>query len=280
MGRSLYEILDVDKAVDQAALRAAYLQRRGQLESLGTEEALNELKLTRWAYDELSDSTRRQMYDVRQAHSQVTNITALQISAPDQDEAMAARARLGGVAAAFRKNGRLRVIAGALGGLAVGVVATVIVMSSLRRERADMARPLRAELTARSSQATVLAPVTQATEPVAQVKARAEDAARRQREAEEKSAEATAIERFKDRIRITLKDPDSAQFQGLHLAPDAAALCGQINAKNGFGGYVGFRPFVATMQEVRIRPDFNVKTMLDDGTAEYVSLRKRARCIP
>lgn len=41
-----------------------------------------------------------------------------------------------------------------------------------------------------------------------------------------------------------LKDPASAQFSKLRKDPDNADyICGQVNAKNGFGGYVGTRYF-------------------------------------
>lgn len=44
----------------------------------------------------------------------------------------------------------------------------------------------------------------------------------------------------------TLKDPGSAQFRSMELKAGGTVLCGEINAKNSFGGYVGFRPFVTT----------------------------------
>lgn len=44
-----------------------------------------------------------------------------------------------------------------------------------------------------------------------------------------------------------LRDPSSAQFKGLRLIHTSAArpevICGYVNAKNGFGGYAGFKPF-------------------------------------
>lgn len=44
-----------------------------------------------------------------------------------------------------------------------------------------------------------------------------------------------------------LRDPSSAQFKGLRLIHTSPArpevICGYINAKNGFGGYAGFKPF-------------------------------------
>jgi len=48
-----------------------------------------------------------------------------------------------------------------------------------------------------------------------------------------------------------LKDPAAAQFRGLKIArvskeSSDLVLCGEINARNSVGGYVGFRSFFAT----------------------------------
>jgi ABC-type multidrug transport system fused ATPase/permease subunit len=56
------------------------------------------------------------------------------------------------------------------------------------------------------------------------------------------------IEDLKKIIRSTLKDPDSSQFRELFLNFSKTALCGEVNAKNSYGGYVGFRSFVATSE--------------------------------
>lgn len=51
-----------------------------------------------------------------------------------------------------------------------------------------------------------------------------------------------------DQIRNRLKDPESAEFRNvkkfsyLHYMD---SLCGEVNARNGFGGYVGFVRFIA-----------------------------------
>ncbi|KQW22849.1 hypothetical protein ASC80_05775 [Afipia sp. Root123D2] len=56
-----------------------------------------------------------------------------------------------------------------------------------------------------------------------------------------------AMESAKSAITWKLRDPISAQIKGVRLIhtselrPDV--LCGYINAKNGYGGYVGFKPF-------------------------------------
>jgi hypothetical protein len=51
-----------------------------------------------------------------------------------------------------------------------------------------------------------------------------------------------------DNVTAMLRDPSSAQFRSLRLSEGAYTtlrkfLCGEINAKNGLGGYEGFRRF-------------------------------------
>ena len=42
-----------------------------------------------------------------------------------------------------------------------------------------------------------------------------------------------------------LKDPESAQLKNVQLTPEKSGflVCGEINAKNGYGGYTGFSKF-------------------------------------
>lgn len=44
-------------------------------------------------------------------------------------------------------------------------------------------------------------------------------------------------------IEPLLKDPASAQYREIYRQPDGT-LCGEVNAKNELGGYVGFRRFM------------------------------------
>lgn len=53
------------------------------------------------------------------------------------------------------------------------------------------------------------------------------------------------------KVRDSLKDPESAQFTGLYAATridggGPPVLCGFVNAKNSYGGYVGKKAFMAT----------------------------------
>lgn len=56
---------------------------------------------------------------------------------------------------------------------------------------------------------------------------------------------------IKARLTPMLKDPDSANF-GPTMAgkqPDGTVLvCGNVNAKNSFGGYIGMKPYYATLK--------------------------------
>lgn len=47
------------------------------------------------------------------------------------------------------------------------------------------------------------------------------------------------------KVAALLRDPVSAQFRGVEVRK-SGAVCGEVNAKNGFGGYVGFKEFVVT----------------------------------
>lgn len=62
------------------------------------------------------------------------------------------------------------------------------------------------------------------------------------------SSEADVIEAAKQTLANTLKDPLSAQFRNVRLVDYAGGkvVCGEVNAKNSYGGYVGFKRFVAS----------------------------------
>ena len=45
-----------------------------------------------------------------------------------------------------------------------------------------------------------------------------------------------------------MKDPASAQWRNEVLSADNKTLCGEVNAKNSMGGYVGFKPYIANQK--------------------------------
>jgi len=48
----------------------------------------------------------------------------------------------------------------------------------------------------------------------------------------------------KTRVRLMLKDPESARFSYVRYQEGSHYICGYVNAKNSYGGYVGDRTFV------------------------------------
>jgi hypothetical protein len=47
-----------------------------------------------------------------------------------------------------------------------------------------------------------------------------------------------------DKIKSRLKDSDSAEFRNVFVS-SKYAVCGEVNAKNSFGGYTGFVRFIS-----------------------------------
>jgi hypothetical protein len=50
-------------------------------------------------------------------------------------------------------------------------------------------------------------------------------------------------------VAAMLKDPESARFQGIYGMqwaghPEVTSICGEVNAKNSYGGYAGFSRFL------------------------------------
>ena len=58
-----------------------------------------------------------------------------------------------------------------------------------------------------------------------------------------KEADAAKVQVVKMSIAKSLKDPDSAKFRGVKLK--WGTVCGEVNAKNSYGGYAGYRRFYA-----------------------------------
>jgi hypothetical protein len=77
--------------------------------------------------------------------------------------------------------------------------------------------------------------------------------------------EAEAVAKVIDR----LKDPESARIRNvrssLHsLSSGERYVCGEVNAKNAHGGYVGFRNFVVTNDgDVFIENDKGIDVIID-----------------
>lgn len=55
------------------------------------------------------------------------------------------------------------------------------------------------------------------------------------------------VSNLQERVLARLNDPDSAKFRNIRLfsdwTPANSSLCGEVNARNRLGGYVGYREF-------------------------------------
>jgi hypothetical protein len=66
------------------------------------------------------------------------------------------------------------------------------------------------------------------------------------------SAQKMAV--YQSAVADTLRDPESTRFRKVRVVREADgsdALCGELNAKNAYGGYVGYAPFYAPVVTAR-----------------------------
>lgn len=80
------------------------------------------------------------------------------------------------------------------------------------------------------------------------------------------------VTKSENAVRKTLRDPESATFQIISSSAAENIACGQVNAKNGFGGYTGLQYFVVENGTVHHSGDANFsaafKRCTDIGIAE------------
>lgn len=84
------------------------------------------------------------------------------------------------------------------------------------------------------------------------------------------AAKEKLISEAKAAISEDFKDPSSAQFRNIWIAYepeiDASTVCGEVNAKNSFGAYVGFAPFtyrIKALKGIKDGSDSYQATMVD-----------------
>lgn len=66
------------------------------------------------------------------------------------------------------------------------------------------------------------------------------------------SWEASAIPAAEAAVRDVMRDPDSTNFRNARVlagdTPEQRLVCGEYNAKNAYGGYVGFQPYLVAVE--------------------------------
>lgn len=66
-----------------------------------------------------------------------------------------------------------------------------------------------------------------------------------------------SLGQIKGYVADTLKDPASAQFRNLKRGKEV--LCGEVNGKNSYGGYVGFKRFITKI----VKNDFGTEVFIE-----------------
>jgi len=82
---------------------------------------------------------------------------------------------------------------------------------------------------------------------------------------------ATIFEKTQQVVQSSLKDPSSAQFRNVRLVAWRSwqVVCGEVNAKNSYGGYAGFTKFVGSPSATTIEQTI-------DPRAPSIALSKNA----
>lgn len=79
------------------------------------------------------------------------------------------------------------------------------------------------------------------------------------------------VEDAKKLVAHDLKDPSSAQFRDVKKT--GKAVCGEVNGKNAYGAYVGFKHFIVEGDTVTIQPDIPTErlspTISPEGLAQW-----------
>lgn len=78
----------------------------------------------------------------------------------------------------------------------------------------------------------------------------------------DKNGPEQTISKAEDVVKSQLKDPNSAIFQNTRVIDYGSGkiVCGLVNSKNSYGGYVGSTPFVAGVDDTQIYQDSDTLT--------------------
>ena len=104
----------------------------------------------------------------------------------------------------------------------------------------------------------------------------------------EKKSGASAISYYELReltenaIRSSMNEPASTQFRNVRQGPTPDVVCGEVNARNGFGGYGAFRRFYARSTPSPITPQMEIEPSpgSTDSSAEGFDANYHSNCGP
>lgn len=77
--------------------------------------------------------------------------------------------------------------------------------------------------------------------------------------AAQKSSSAKFVNDAKKVVADAFRDPDSVRFRDMGIYQkynsELKYICGEVNAKNGYGAYVGYKSFYATARDATVIMD-------------------------
>ncbi|WP_019933859.1 hypothetical protein [Oceanimonas smirnovii] len=78
------------------------------------------------------------------------------------------------------------------------------------------------------------------------------------------------IEQARNAVLLSLKDPESAKFTNWYGTREpgedsASAICGEVNARNSYGGYSGFTHFAVVSNTVYLYTNTPIYGVSDDN---------------
>lgn len=86
----------------------------------------------------------------------------------------------------------------------------------------------------------------------------------------EKELKNAKIEMLQSKVRDTFSDPTSTQFRNTKLLSGEKVLCGEVNSKNAYGGYVGFQGFA-------VNSDGKIIILEGIPVVEVIALSKKSK---
>lgn len=95
--------------------------------------------------------------------------------------------------------------------------------------------------------------------------------------------ERTEVDRLQQVVAEMMRDPEATRFRRVYVWN--GALCGELNAKNGMGGYVGYQNFVYTNGKLTLEPSSAYSSDLEklsqqmEAKLDFSRLRSQM-CLP
>lgn len=95
-------------------------------------------------------------------------------------------------------------------------------------------------------------------------------------------------DKYKEVVLKGLKDPDSAKFRGISKpfkfwgkndsVRALTGVCGEVNAKNSYGGYTGYSPNLVIAKSSGDSVSYDTQPLSDFGALRFIWTNKRYPC--